>query len=72
MKKSLAILLVLVLALSLAACSAPSTDNGATATATEQPSSGNPVVKIGVYEPASATTVPAASRRPSASSMRAP
>lgn len=51
MKKLLAVLLVLMLALSFAACGTPSTDNGAAAT--EQPSSGNPVVKIGVFEPAS-------------------
>ena len=50
MKKLLAILLVLMLALSFAACGTPSTDSGED---TEQPSSGNPVVKIGVFEPAS-------------------
>ena len=51
MKKLAAILLVLVLVVSLAACtaSAPSV-NGA---AGEKPASGNPVVKVGVYEPAS-------------------
>lgn len=51
MKKLLAILLVLTLALSFAACGTPSTDNGGNDA--EQPSSGNPVVKIGVFEPAS-------------------
>ncbi len=50
MKKLVAILLALVLVASFAACAAPA----ATApTAAEEPASGNPVVKIGIYEPAS-------------------
>ncbi|HPK15641.1 MAG TPA: ABC transporter substrate-binding protein, partial [Clostridia bacterium] len=46
MKKLMAILLALVLALSLCAC-----DTGDDAT--DKPGSGNPVVKVGVFEPAS-------------------
>ncbi|HWS28571.1 MAG TPA: ABC transporter substrate-binding protein [Clostridia bacterium] len=50
MKKFAAILLALVLVVSFTACEASPTTPGDTA---EQPSSGNSVVKIGVYEPAS-------------------
>ncbi len=46
MKKLMAILLALVLALSLCAC-------GTGDDATDKPGSGNPVVKVGVFEPAS-------------------
>ncbi|MCE5234875.1 MAG: ABC transporter substrate-binding protein [Clostridiaceae bacterium] len=49
MKKFASVLLALVLVMSLAAC-APSAQN---TPGTDTPSSGNPVVKIGVYEPAS-------------------
>ncbi len=61
MKKLVAILLALVLVVSFAACAAPApaateaadaaTDT--TAAAAEEPASGNPVVKVGIYEPAS-------------------
>ncbi len=51
MKKFVAILLALVLVASLAACAAPAAT--APAAAAEEPASGNPVVKIGIYEPAS-------------------
>lgn len=47
MKKLMAILLALVLVASLCACDAGG------GTATDKPGSGNPVVKIGVFEPAS-------------------
>jgi branched-chain amino acid transport system substrate-binding protein len=50
MKKFTAILLALVLVVSFTACEASPAAPG---DAAEQPSSGNPVVKIGVYEPAS-------------------
>ncbi len=50
MKKFAAILLALVLVVSFTACEASPATPGDVA---EQPSSGNPVVKIGVYEPAS-------------------
>ncbi|NLI54365.1 MAG: ABC transporter substrate-binding protein [Clostridiales bacterium] len=52
MKKLAAILLVLVLVVSTAACSAPAATTTDTAAA-DQSASGNPVVKVGVYEPAS-------------------
>lgn len=50
MKKVAALLLALILVVSFTACqaSAPNTSGSA-----DQPSSGNPVVKIGIYEPAS-------------------
>ncbi len=50
MKKVAAFLLALILVVSFTACqaSAPNTSGNA-----DQPSSGNPVVKIGIYEPAS-------------------
>jgi branched-chain amino acid transport system substrate-binding protein len=50
MKKVAALLLALILVVSFTACqaSAPNTSGNA-----DQPSSGNPVVKIGIYEPAS-------------------
>ena len=50
MKKVAALLLALILVVSFTACqaSAPNTSGNA-----EQPYSGNPVVKIGIYEPAS-------------------
>jgi branched-chain amino acid transport system substrate-binding protein len=48
-KKIVAILLALVLVASFAACAAPAT----TPAAGDKPASGNPVVKIGIYEPAS-------------------
>ena len=50
MKKVAALLLALILVVSFTACqaSAPNTSGNA-----QQPSSGNPVVKIGIYEPAS-------------------
>ena len=51
MKKLVAILLALVLVVSVAACAAPAATTDTTAA--EQPASGNPVVKIGIYEPAS-------------------
>ncbi len=51
MKKLSAILLALVLVVSFTACSAPAAST--TETAAEQPASGNPVVKVGIYEPAS-------------------
>ena len=51
MKKIVAILLALVLVASFAACAAPAATTDTTAA--EQPASGNPVVKIGIYEPAS-------------------
>lgn len=50
MKKLVAILLALVLVASFAACAAPA---ATTDTAAAAPASGNPVVKIGIYEPAS-------------------
>jgi len=50
MKKLVAILLALVLVASFAACAAPA---ATTPAAAEEPASGNPVVKIGIYEPAS-------------------
>ena len=50
MKKIVAILLALVLVASFAACAAPA---ATTPAAGDKPASGNPVVKIGVYEPAS-------------------
>lgn len=50
MKKLVAILLALVLVASFAACAAPAATAPAAA---EEPASGNPVVKIGIYEPAS-------------------
>ena len=58
MKKLVAILLALVLVVSFAACatSAPAateTATDTTAAAAEEPASSNPVVKIGIYEPAS-------------------
>lgn len=49
-KKFVAILLSLALVASVAACAAPAATG---TTAAEQPASGNPVVKIGIYEPAS-------------------
>jgi branched-chain amino acid transport system substrate-binding protein len=51
MKKIVAILLALVLVASFAACAAPAATTDTAAA--EKPASGNPVVKIGVYEPAS-------------------
>ncbi|MEA4915178.1 MAG: ABC transporter substrate-binding protein [Christensenella sp.] len=51
MKKLVAILLALVLVVSVAACAAPAATTDTTAA--EKPASGNPVVKIGIYEPAS-------------------
>jgi len=61
MKKLVAILLALVLVVSFAACAAPApaatetepAADSAAAAATEAPASSNPVVKIGIYEPAS-------------------
>jgi len=58
MKKLVAILLALVLVVSFAACAAPApaaTDaaTDTTAAAAEEPASSNPVVKVGIYEPAS-------------------
>lgn len=50
MKKLVAILLALVLVVSFAACAKPAATDTAAA---EKPASGNPVVKIGIYEPAS-------------------
>lgn len=50
MKKIVAILLALVLVASFAACAAPA---ATTPAAGDKPASGNPVVKIGIYEPAS-------------------
>ena len=50
MKKLVAILLALVLVVSFAACAKPA---ATTDPAAEAPASGNPVVKIGIYEPAS-------------------
>ena len=51
MKKIVAILLALVLVASFAACAAPAATTDTAAA--EKPASGNPVVKIGIYEPAS-------------------
>ncbi|PKM39817.1 MAG: amino acid ABC transporter substrate-binding protein [Firmicutes bacterium HGW-Firmicutes-9] len=51
MKKLVAILLALVLVVSLAACAKPAATTDTPAA--EAPASGNPVVKIGIYEPAS-------------------
>lgn len=51
MKKLVAILLALVLVASFAACAAPAATTDTAAAA--EPASGNPVVKIGIYEPAS-------------------
>ncbi|MEZ4508930.1 MAG: ABC transporter substrate-binding protein [Eubacteriales bacterium] len=51
MKKLVAILLALVLVVSLAACAKPAATTGTPAA--EEAASGNPVVKIGIYEPAS-------------------
>jgi len=51
MKKLVAILLALVLVASFAACAAPAATTDTAAA--EQPASGNPVVKVGIYEPAS-------------------
>ncbi len=51
MKKLLALVLAIVCVWSLSACGAPAADNGGSEPAA--PASGNPVVKIGVYEPAS-------------------
>lgn len=51
MKKLVAILLALVLVASVAACAAPAATTDTAAAA--EPASGNPVVKIGIYEPAS-------------------
>ena len=51
MKKLVAILLALVLVVSFAACAAPAATSDTAAA--EKPASGNPVVKIGIYEPAS-------------------
>lgn len=54
MKKLAAILLALVFVVSFAACAAPTATTTTTDTAaTEEAATGNPVVKIGVYEPAS-------------------
>ena len=50
MKKVAAILLALVLVVSFAACAKPAATD---TPAAEAPASGNPVVKIGIYEPAS-------------------
>jgi len=50
MKKLVAILLALVLVVSFAACAKPAATD---TPAAEAPASGNPVVKIGIYEPAS-------------------
>jgi len=50
-KKLVAILLALVLVVSLAACAKPAATTDTPAA--EAPASGNPVVKIGIYEPAS-------------------
>jgi branched-chain amino acid transport system substrate-binding protein len=50
MKKLVAILLALVLIVSFAACAKPAATD---TPAAEAPASGNPVVKIGIYEPAS-------------------
>jgi len=51
MKKLVAILLALVLVVSFAACAKPAATTDTPAA--EAPASGNPVVKIGIYEPAS-------------------
>ena len=51
MKKLVAILLALVLVVSFAACAKPAAPTDTAAA--EEPASGNPVVKIGIYEPAS-------------------
>ena len=51
MKKLVAILLALVLVVSVAACAKPAATTDTPAA--EAPASGNPVVKIGIYEPAS-------------------
>ncbi len=54
MKKLTAVLLALLLVVSLCACGTSSKDNGGSDTSTTgESSSGNAVVKIGVYEPAS-------------------
>ncbi|HPW00329.1 MAG TPA: amino acid ABC transporter substrate-binding protein, partial [Oscillospiraceae bacterium] len=55
MKKFAAMFLALILVLSLGACGTP--ESGETgesgSSVAEQPESGNPVVKIGIFEPAS-------------------
>ncbi len=53
MKKLLALVLAIVCVWSLSACGAPAADQSGSQPAAGAPASGNPVVKIGVYEPAS-------------------